>query len=272
MANISTSPPAASVQKAFGCSGKLIHLRGGEGTSYKCGDIVLKPATDELQVEWFGRISPSIKQVGFRLARPVISSKGSWSYQGWQAFTYEPGGGAEDRWQEKLVICSLFHKAISHLPKPDFIASATHPWAVADRMIWGEEDLVYSTRLKPVIDRLLLLLKPVNLTPQVIHGDMTGNILFHLTLPPAIIDFSPYFRPADYASAIVIVDSVVWGKAPLELLDQNIERIGMYQLLVRATLWRIKTTEEYIHQFGTGDINQVDQYHELVEHLELKYT
>ncbi len=31
--------------------------------------------------------------------------------------------------------------------------------------------------------------------PQLVHGDLTGNLLFHTSLPPAVIDLSPYWRP-----------------------------------------------------------------------------
>jgi hypothetical protein len=38
-------------------------------------------------------------------------------------------------------------------------------------------------------------------------------VLFHDGLPPAIIDFTPYWRPVGYASAIVVADALVWEGA-----------------------------------------------------------
>jgi hypothetical protein len=47
-----------------------------------------------------------------------------------------------------------------------------------------------------------------------IHGDLTGNVLFHDELPPAIIDFTPYWRPLEFQSAVVVADALVWEGAP----------------------------------------------------------
>ena len=99
------------------------------------------------------------------------------------------------------------------------------------------------------------------------HGDMTGNILFHDNLPPAVIDLSPYWHPVEYSEAIIVVDSISWDDAPdtiMELLDDTVET---YQLLLRAAMWRIKTTEEYISRYGRGNINKVDHYDHMVDLL-----
>jgi hypothetical protein len=76
------------------------------------------------------------------------------------------------------------------------------------------------------------------------HGDLTGNVLFHDTLPPAVIDFAPYFRPPTYASAIVVADAVCWEGAPKSLLDA-VPR----QFLLRALIYRGVTSLE----FGSSD-------------------
>jgi prepilin-type processing-associated H-X9-DG protein len=53
---------------------------------------------------------------------------------------------------------------------------------------------------------------------QLIHGDLSGNVLFADGLPLAVINMSAYWRPAAYASAIVAVDAVLWHGADVELL------------------------------------------------------
>jgi len=50
----------------------------------------------------------------------------------------------------------------------------------------------------------------ITLTNQIIHGDLCGNILFHETLSPVVIDFSLDYRPREYAEAILIADSIAW--------------------------------------------------------------
>ncbi len=83
------------------------------------------------------------------------------------------------------------------------------------------------------------LLKPVSLSPQIIHGDLCGNILFHDTLPPVVIDFSLDCRPREYAETILLADAIVWengGEKAYSLLPPNSK-----QILLRACLFRLLT-------------------------------
>ena len=88
---------------------------------------------------------------------------------------------------------------------------------------------------------LVSALRPVITPSQLIHGDLTGNVLFDSLQPPAIIDFSPYWRPTAYASAIVIADALVWEGADRQILDAvtHIRDFGQY--LVRALIFRAVT-------------------------------
>ena len=88
---------------------------------------------------------------------------------------------------------------------------------------------------------LAAALRPVSAPSQLIHGDLGGNVLFHDRLPPAILDFSAYWRPVAFASAIVVVDALVWEGADARLLDAvgPIEDFGQY--LVRALIFRAVT-------------------------------
>ena len=188
-------------------------------------------------------------------------------YKGWSAHTFVDGETTKKRWEEKIKICREFHTATLYLEKPDFIGKRTHPWEVADKMVWGETKLEYGAQLKPVLSRLEPHLKPVHLKSQIIHGDMSGNILFHPNQKPAIIDFSPYWRPSEYAVAIIIVDSIVWENAPMSVIDELEDTTSMNQLLVRAAMWRIKTTEEFINQYGGGNIKDILAYQPFINAL-----
>ncbi len=57
-------------------------------------------------------------------------------------------------------------------------------------------------------------------SPQIMHADLRGNILFSATLPPAVIDISPFWRPPEYAEGIVVADALCWHDAQAALLDQ----------------------------------------------------
>lgn len=73
------------------------------------------------------------------------------------------------------------------------------------------------------------------------HGDLTGNMLFAEHLPPAVIDFSPYWRPAPFGSAIVVADALVWEGADERVLDAVDHIEGFDQYLLRALIYRAVT-------------------------------
>jgi hypothetical protein len=46
-----------------------------------------------------------------------------------------------------------------------------------------------------------------------VHGDLTNNVLLRAGQPPGIIDFSPYWRPPEYAEGIIVADALSWHGA-----------------------------------------------------------
>src|SRR6185436_2377924 len=101
-----------------------------------------------------------------------------------------------------------FHSCLAAVARPAFIARRTDAGAVADRVAWGElpardfEDVRH-------VAQLASALRPIVAPSGLIHGDLAGNVLFDERLPSAVIDFSPYWRPTAYASAIVVADALV---------------------------------------------------------------
>jgi uncharacterized protein (TIGR02569 family) len=265
-----TTPPPRHVLEAYGATGEHERLIGGESRSYRVGDLVFKAVLDPREVFWYHRLTQNIALDGIRLAPLACTNSGELVYDGWCATVFVEGTHVPGRWEEKIAISRRFHQALAAFTiRPEFISQAGHPWAVADRMVWGEAELVYGDKLSPHIRRLQAILRPTKHTPQLIHGDMTGNILFHSHLPPAIIDFSPYWRPAEYATAIIITDSIVWENAPDSLLNLLPPSKENNELLVRAAMWRIKTKEELIRQYDSSrSINEVDAYVHLIRLLE----
>jgi hypothetical protein len=111
---------------------------------------------------------------------------------------------------------------------------------VADRVAWGERDLELHPELISVGTRLRRVLEPLG-PPQVVHGDLTRNVLFGPALPPAIIDISPYWRPPEYAEAVVIADALSWhGASPALLGLTNVSVAAV----ARALLFRLVTTSQ----------------------------
>jgi len=97
--------------------------------------------------------------------------------------------------------------------------------------------------------------RPVDAREQVIHGDILPNVLLADGLPPAVIDWPPYFRPAGMANAIAVTDAVTFRAAPLSLLDDWVEGEDWDQLLVRALLYRLGPTGFFaLHGRLTGSL------------------
>jgi uncharacterized protein (TIGR02569 family) len=88
---------------------------------------------------------------------------------------------------------------------------------------------------------VLAALRPVRLEAQLIHGDLGGNVLFAEGEPPAVIDFSPYWRPAGLALAVAAVDALLWSGAAPAILDELAAQPELDQLLARALVYRLVT-------------------------------
>jgi len=257
--------PSERILDAFGVKGLPILLEGGEGTTYQAGGFIFKPAENIEEANWRAELMNSIVEDGFRVPHPVKSKNNKWIESGWCVYTFLEGKEVTNRWEEKINVSRKFNKSLANAAKPDFIDKASHPWAIADKMIWGFLPMQYGEILKPAMIRLESLIRPINLKNQLIHGDMTSNILFHNTLPPAVIDLSPYWHPAQYAEAIIVVDSIVWDDAPDTIIKELDNTFETYQLLLRAAMWRIKTTEEFASQYSKGDINNIDVYNHVID-------
>jgi hypothetical protein len=232
--------PPSHVLTGFGVEGSPELLPGGTGRSWRVGSLVIKPldrSADELA--WQAAVLSSIEQAGFRVARPL-----PYVADGWMASEYLPGEHRTGSWREIIGVGERFHAALADVPRPEaIIDSRADPWAVGDRVAWGEAPF-------PELDDLLAALEPATASSQLIHGDLTGNVLFHDGLPPAIIDFAPYWRPPEFASAIVVADAINWEGAPDELAH-----VVHPQYLLRALVYRAVATRLTGH---VGPIRELD--------------
>jgi uncharacterized protein (TIGR02569 family) len=235
-------PPPLHVLAAFGVADSTpVALGGGQGTSWHAGELVFKPADiaqDELR--WHAQTYPQVTLDRFRLPQPQTAGDGSLCVDGWCATQYAAGHHEQRRWPEIITVGARFHAALRGIPRPRFLDARSSPWAISDRVAWGEtpvSDYPQVTHLR----QLSAAIRPLSAPGQLVHGDLTGNVLFHDRLPPAIIDFSPYWRPAAYASAIVVADALVFEGASTDILGavSHVDDFGQY--LVRALIFRAVT-------------------------------
>jgi hypothetical protein len=244
---VSGQPPSSAVLRAFGVDGPARPLDGGQRTSWVAGDLVLKPDAGPLAARlqaWLAGALAAVTLDGFRLAAPACTGEGAWVCQGWSAARWVEGSApdysAASTWPRILAAGRAFHRAVRHLPRPDFIDARQDWWARADRAVWGERPLRFRAEFAAAARRLQRA-PQLRGRPQIVHADLTTNVLFAPGRVPAVIDVSPYWRPPQYAEGVVIADALCWHGAPASLretVDVSVAAVA------RALLFRMATTNE----------------------------
>jgi len=278
--------PGPEVLASFGASADPVSLPGGEGTAWRAGEVVLKPAGDPRMARWTadlyrdlvslgpaGPLDPSAgrRDPGFRVPRPLRTvagdgAAGDWVAQdplagAWVAWQWLPGepaswAGVSPLWPRLIAASRAFHAALAGRSAPPWLGRDGSQWTVGDQVAWGEREpgSVLAAAPAPLAGQLrslLAALRPVRLPAQLIHGDLGGNVLFALGQPPAVIDFSPYWRPAGLALAVAAVDALTWSGADPAILGDLADQPELDQLLARAHVCRLVT--EIVSRRGGPD-------------------
>lgn len=259
--------PPGHVRSAFGCIAPPVPLPGGQGEAVRCGEVVLKPRHDADEAAWVAELHRDLAPDGFRLPQPVRGAGETWVIDGWQAWERVAGDHASGRWPEVIDACRAFHRATVSVARPSLIDRRCSAFARADRIAWDEAPADVAPQVRPVVERLRSLLKPIDLPSQLIHGDFAGNVLFADGLPPAVIDVSPYWRPAVYAQAIIVADALDWYEADASILDLVADIPDIHQLMVRAEIFRIAILDG-MHREGADTLDAVSEHMRTVELLE----
>ncbi|WP_147918645.1 TIGR02569 family protein [Ruania zhangjianzhongii] len=238
------TPPPPSVLAAFGVQGTPVPLSGGQGSSWRAGGLVFKPAgaEEEPTLRWLYEVArPAVTDTGVRLAFPVPSDAGAVLVHGWAATAWLAGDQPVARWAERAEAARVCARTLAPID-PRQLPRRNDPWARADRAAWGEGGAA------PLADHPLV--RAADAAPgdtgqapegQVVHGDLAGNTLLHPALPPAVIDLSLFVRPIEWSVAVLAVDLVAFEGAPVSVLDSISPDPGFAHLLARALLFRMTT-------------------------------
>ncbi len=244
---------------AFGAEAGPVRLPGGEGTTWRAGEIVLKPAGDPRIAQWTSDLYQALAEhpdPGFRVPRPLATASGDWLatdsvgrlWAAWQLLSGEHAdwAGVSPCWPALIAASEAFHAALAGHPAPPWLGRDGSPWTQADQVAWGERDPAPYLASVPAdlagqVRSLLAALRPARLPAQLMHGDLGGNVLFADGEPPAVIDFSPYWRPPGLALAIAAVDALAWGGAHPAILGLLAAEPGLDLLLARALAGRLVT-------------------------------
>jgi uncharacterized protein (TIGR02569 family) len=266
--------PGPEVLASFGASTDPVSLPDGEGAAWRAGEVVLKPAGDPQVARWTADLYHELairRDPGFRVPRPLRTGAGDggvgdWVAQdplagAWVAWQWLPGepaswAGVSPLWPRLIAASRAFHAALAGRPAPPWLGRDGSQWTTGDQVAWGERDpgSVLAAAPAPLAGQLrslLAALRPVRLPAQLIHGDLGGNVLFAPGQPPAVIDFSPYWRPAGLALAIAAVDALTWSGADPAILGDLADQPELDQLLARAHVGRLVT--EVVSRRGDPD-------------------
>ncbi len=229
--------------EAFGAPAAPEPMTGGQQVSWRAGDLVLKPGTwPELQ-EWLGTALATVSTPGVRLVEAVPARDGRWVVDGWGATRLvdgaEPAARRRD-WATVLGAGRALHGALEGVPRPALLDQASGAWALADRAAWAEVDRPVHPRLAGIARRLRSGAGAAG-RRQVVHGDLTGNVLVTPDGPPLVIDLSPYWRPTGYAEGIVLADALTWYDEPVDVLARYGVAPGD---VARGLLFRVLTSSE----------------------------
>lgn len=239
--------PMAPVFRQFGESGEPEILHGGSQPIYRVGSLVFKRIREETLEndhspqlsEWISSFSVDLPEDGFRLPQPVKTLDGKWiTNEGWTAMTHIEGQRAQEK---DLPACihalNAFHHAVRFIPKHPLMDSNQTAWGKAHRWCWGDPPPSVQPDLRPLIERLYALRRPISgLRSQLIHGDASpDNFLVGDGLVPGVIDLSPFWGPPEFSLAILanFAGPRRSSVAPLAYFSQVAQ---FNQLLIRASL------------------------------------
>ncbi|MEY8043607.1 TIGR02569 family protein [Saccharopolyspora cebuensis] len=231
-------PPPPHVRAAFGARVDDPELLAG-GVAWRCGEILLKPAVNTAEAAWVAQTLDLLEPDEVRVARPVRSTDGRWVVSGWSA-SRNLDGRLEPRHDDVVAASLRLHAASRFLARPRFLAARQDIYALADRMAWGDEEYVLpEEKGGRLYDVLAGSRREVQLPAQVVHGDLFGNVLFSDGSAPGIIDFTPYWRPAEWAAAVAVLDALAWGGADAAIVERWSHLSEWPQVLLRALLFRL---------------------------------
>ena len=251
---MTSDAPPDRVLDLFAAEGVLEPLAGGQGTTWRAGDLVLSPVDGSAQLTWLApvqarlavRLDDEVPR-SFRLALPVPARDGSLVVDGWAATRFEPRTTPCHDLATLRATAHLLHARLAGVVplRPAELDARTDQWAVAERLAYDGAAAARAAQERPeqgfvdLVERLVAGLDDTDLgREQVVHADLAGNVLLDASGVPLVIDLSPAWRSPLWAEAVCVLDAALWLGAPLGALDEW--RLGVArQAMLRAALFRV---------------------------------
>ncbi|PVZ08522.1 TIGR02569 family protein [Actinomycetospora cinnamomea] len=239
--------PPEHVRTAFGVREAVPHPRPDlPGPAWRCDGLVLRPVADTVLAAWSaGAIEELLSGGGvdgLRLARPVRASDGRRVVAGWAA-SHDVAGRVEPRHDDVVAASLRLHRATARLGRPRLVDDRDDLLARADRAAFGEKEVPLDAETGGTLfAELARRRRPLTRPSQLVHGDLFGTVLFDPSdpgAPPAVLDLVPFWRPVEWAAAVVVVDALAWGGADPGILTRWSHLAEWPQVLLHALLFRL---------------------------------
>lgn len=235
------------LERSFAIDGPLMRLPSGEGRTYRAGNVIYRRDSDIEETLFIVELYHSIQQSGFRVPLPLPTTSGAWTTTGgWTAWTFVSGQPATPADLPHVIpAIQSFHCALAQVARPAYLDRRESPYVRADRLAWSDTPEIgdrFASLIAPLLQRKHAV---PDLQSQLIHGDLNEqNILVAPGMPPALIDMTPYWRPAEFALAVL----AFWigpYRGNADVLPQFAETPAFDQMLIRMGLRTIFVAQEF---------------------------
>ena len=155
--------PGPEVLASFGTRADPVPLPGGEGTTWRAGEMVLKPAGDPRVARWTAEVYRALAgrpDPGFRVPRPLGTATGDWvagdaetgAWVAWQWLPGEPAdwAGVSPCWPRLIAASRAFHAALAGPRRPGWARMAARGrWGIR----WRGATAIRGASSRPLLGR-----------------------------------------------------------------------------------------------------------------------
>ena len=199
-------------------------------TSWRCGDLVVKPLDLSIEeVRWRGALFEAARER--RLSRLAAARRSATA--GVPGSTCA-GEHRERAWSEIIAVGERFHAAIvgRRRGRRFWISAQTtgRSASASPGVSFRPRSSLTSSTCRDSQRRSGRSTRP---RASSCTATSPATCSSRTTLPPAVIDFSPYWRPTGFASAVVVGDALLWEGADADLL-KAVDHVDDFPQFLRA--------------------------------------